>query len=79
MTGWPVEVNWSDHLASQKRGKPFEVSIVRFCHVARSGPLSCDNQTCDGQDQQIVDFLNPGQVPVIAACQPIYAVAKQVQ
>ena len=27
----------------------------------------------------VVVFLNPGQVPVIAADQPIYAVAKQVQ
>ena len=29
--------------------------------------------------KEIVAFLNPGQVPVIAADQPIYAVAKQVQ
>ena len=29
--------------------------------------------------KDIVSFLNPGQVSVIAADQPIYAVAKQVQ
>lgn len=26
-----------------------------------------------------VQFLNPGQVPVLTADQPIYAVAKQIQ
>ena len=29
--------------------------------------------------QDIVAYLNPGQVPVITADQPIYALAKQVQ
>ena len=29
--------------------------------------------------KDIVAFFNPGQVPVIAADQPIFAVAKQVQ
>ena len=29
--------------------------------------------------KEIVSFLNPGQVPVLTADQPIYAVAKQVQ
>ena len=29
--------------------------------------------------RDIVAFLNPGQVPVIAADKPIYAVAKQIQ
>ena len=29
--------------------------------------------------KEIVSFLNPGQIPVIAADQPIYATAKQIQ
>ena len=29
--------------------------------------------------KETVDFLNPGQVPVITADQPIYAVTKQIQ
>ena len=29
--------------------------------------------------REIVAFLNPSQVPIIAADQPIYAVAKKVQ
>ena len=29
--------------------------------------------------KDIISFLNPGQVPVIAADQPIYAVAKHLQ
>ena len=31
------------------------------------------------QIKQTVSFLNPGQVPIMTADQPIYAVAKQVQ
>ncbi len=29
--------------------------------------------------QAIVKYLNPGQVPVLAADQPLYALAKQIQ
>ena len=29
--------------------------------------------------QSIVQHLNPGQVPVLAADQPLYALAKQIQ
>ena len=29
--------------------------------------------------QEVVQYLNPGQIPVVTADQPIYAVAKQIQ
>lgn len=29
--------------------------------------------------RDIVAFLNPGQIPVVAADQPLYALAKQIQ
>ena len=29
--------------------------------------------------KEVVEILNPGQTPVVAADQPIYAVAKQIQ
>ncbi len=29
--------------------------------------------------QSVVQYLNPGQVPVLAADQPLYALAKQIQ
>ena len=31
------------------------------------------------KDSEVASFLNPGQIPVITAKQPIYATAKQIQ
>ena len=64
VTDGPFDVIWSAHHASQKRGKPCEISITM--HVM-------------DKIRKTVVFLNPSQVPVITADQPIYEVAKQVQ
>ena len=76
----PVEVTWSAHHASHKRGKSFEVSITSLLPLLRDQAHSVATvKHVLEKIKAIVEFLNPGQVPVIAADQPIYAVAKQVQ
>ena len=80
MTDGPVDVTWSAHHASQKRGLPFEVSITSLLPLLRDQAHSVATvKHVMDKIKDIVTFLNPGQVPVIAADQPIYAVAKQVQ
>ena len=52
VTGWPVEVNWSAHLALQKRGKPFEVSIASLL------PLLRDQAHSVATVKHVMDKLN---------------------
>ena len=79
MTDGPVAVTWLAHHASQKRGKPFEVSITSLLPLLRDQAHSVATvKHVMDKIKEIVALLNPGQVPVIAADQSIYAVAKQV-
>ena len=80
LTDGPVDVTWSAHHASQRRGKPFEVSISSLLPLLRDQAHSVATvKHVMDKIREIVAFLNPSQVPIIAADQPIYAVAKQVQ
>ena len=80
MTDGPMEVTWSAHHASQKRGKPFEVSITSLLPLLRDQAYSVATvKHVMDKLREIVALLNPGQMPLIAADQPIYVVAKQVQ
>ena len=68
------------HHASQRRGKPFEVSISSLLPLLRDQAHSVATvKHVMDKIREIVAFLNPSQVPIIAADQPIYAVAKKVQ
>ena len=70
----------SSHHASQRRGKPFEVSISSLLPLLRDQAHSVATvKHVMDKIREIVAFLNPSQVPIIAADQPIYAVAKKVQ
>ena len=75
-----VSITWSAHHAARKRSKPFEVSISALMPLLRDQAHSVATmkhamkKICD-----TVAFLNPGQIPVIAAGQPLYALAKQIQ
>lgn len=75
-----MNVTWSAHHASKKRGTPFEVSIASLLPLLRdeAHSVSTIRHVMD-RIKEIVEFLNPGQVPAIAANQPIYALAKQIQ
>ena len=75
-----VNLTWSAYHASQKRSPKFDVSITSLRPLLRDKAHSVAivkhvmQKVCD-----TVAHLNPGQVPVIAADQPSYALAKQVQ
>ncbi len=78
--GDEVNVSWLAHHAERKRGLEFKVSITSLL------PLLCDGAYSvatvrHSRDiaKDAISHLNPNQVPVITADQPIYAVAKQVQ
>ena len=75
-----VNITWSAHHAEKKRGLAFEVSITALL------PLLCDKvhtvATVRHPMNEVRDtiiHLKPGQVPVITANQPIYALIKKVQ
>ena len=80
LTDGPVDVTWSAHHASQRIGKPFEVSISSLLPLLRDQAHSVVTvKHVMDKIRETVAFLNPSQVPIIAADQPIYAVAKKVQ
>ena len=76
-----VNVTWSVHHASKKRSAPFDiVSITALLPLLRDQAHSVATiKHVMNKISDTVAFLNPGQVPVIAADQPIYAVAKQIR
>ena len=72
-----VSIIWAVHHATQKRGKPFEVGISSLLPLIRAQAHSVKHAMEKIRDT--VAFLNPGQTPVLAADQPLYALAKQIQ
>ena len=80
MTDTVSIITWAFHHVTQRRGKPFEVCISSLL------PLNLDQvhsvATIKHAMEKIRDtvaFLNPGQTPVIASDQPLYALAEQIQ
>ena len=75
-----VSITWAVHHATQKRGKPFEVSISSLLPLIRDHAHSVATiKHAMEKIRYTVVFLNPGQTPVLAADQPLYALAKQIQ
>ena len=75
-----VSITWSAHHATQKRSHPFEVSISAMMPLWRDQAHSVATiKHAMAKIRDTVAFLNPGQTPVIAADQPLYALAKQIQ
>ena len=75
-----VNVTWSHHHASNKRSATFEVNMTALLPLLRDQAHSVATiQHVMDKISGTVAFLNPSQVPVIAADQPIYSVAKQIQ
>ena len=75
-----INLTWSAHHASCNRSPEFEVSITSLLPLLMAQVHSV--ATIKHVIQKVRDavaFLNPGQVPVITADQPIFALAKQVQ
>ncbi len=75
-----VNVSWAAYHASKKRSSAFEVSIASLLPLLRNQAHSVATiRHVMDKIKDTVTSLNPGQVPVIAADQPIYAMAKQIQ
>ena len=75
-----TSLNWSAHHATINRGLASEVSI------AAPLPLLCEHAYYVATERYVMDkiketltYLNPDQIPVITADQPICAILKQVQ
>lgn len=78
--GDEVYISWSAHHAEKKRGLEFEVSITSLLPLLRdeAHSVATVRHSMD-KVKDAISHLNPNQVPVITADQPIYALAKQVQ
>ena len=75
-----VRITWASHHATQKRSHPFEVSITSLLPLLRDQAHSVATlKHAMKKIRDTVAFLNPGQTPVIAADQPLYAPLKQIQ
>lgn len=75
-----VNISWAAHHASRKRSQSFEVSITSLMPLIRDQAHSVATiKHCMQKIRDTVAFLNPGQTPVIAADQPLFALAKQIQ
>ena len=75
-----ISVTWSAHHATQKRGQPFKVSIASLLPLLRDEAHSIATiKHVLEKIKETVQFLNPGQTPVVAADQPLYSLAKQIQ
>lgn len=76
----PVNLTWAAHHADKNRNPVFEVSVSSLMPLLRDQAHSVATvKHVMDKVREAVKLLNPGQVPVITADQPIYAVAKQIQ
>ena len=75
-----ISLNWSAHHASLNRGLAFEVSIAALLPLLREQAHSVATvRHVMDKIKETLAYLNPDQIPVITADQPIFAVLKQVQ
>ena len=78
--GETINITWSAYHDSQARARPFHVSISSLLPLLRDEAHSVATiRHVMGKIRDTVEFLNPGQIPVVAADQPLYALAKQIQ
>ena len=75
-----ISLNWSAHHASMNRGLAFEASITALLPLLREQAHSVATvRHVMDKVKETLTYLNPDQIPVITADQPIYAVLKQIQ
>ncbi|CAE1259085.1 unnamed protein product [Acanthosepion pharaonis] len=73
-------ITWSAHHTSQKRTSECETSITSLLPLLRDQAHSVATiKHAMKKVREVVAFLNPGQTPVLAADQPLYAMAKEIQ
>ena len=70
-------ITWLAHHASKKRGSVFEVSVTSLRPLLRDQAHSVATiRHVMDKIKDMITYLIPIQTPVIAADQPIYALAK---
>ena len=75
-----VNITWPVQHVSEKRGLNFKVSITSILPLLRNQGNSVATIRCVmDRIRDTTVFLNPGQIPVITADQPLYALAKPIQ
>ena len=75
-----LNVTWSAHHARKKRSPDFEVTIASLSPLLQDAAHTVATvRHVMEKIQEVVQYLNPGQIPVVTADQPIYVVAKQTQ
>ena len=73
-----LSITWPAHKASTQRGIAFEESIASLLPLLRESAHSVTTiRHVMDRVKQTVAYLNPDQTQVIAADQPLYAMAKQ--
>ena len=78
--GDEVNITWSAYHAEKNQGQEFEVSITSLLPLLRDEAHSVATvKHCMDKVRDAIAHLNPDQVPIITADQPLYALAKQVQ
>ena len=79
-TGVEDSLTWSAYHSSQKENTDIEVSISSLLPLLNDPAHSIVTvKHVMNRIQEAVMLLNPGQTPVLAADQPLYAMAKQIQ
>ena len=75
-----LSITWPAHHASKQRGVAFDESITSLLPLLRESAHSVATiRHVMDRVKDTVAYLNPDQTPVIAADQPIYTIAKQIQ
>ena len=75
-----LRITWPAHYASKQRGLAFDESIASLLPLLRESAHSVATiRHVMDRVKETVAYLNPDQTPVIAADQPLYAMAKQIQ
>ena len=78
--GDEVNITWSANDAEKNQGRESEVSITSLLPLLRDEAHSVATvKHCMDKVRDAIAHLNPDQVPIITADQPLYALAKQVQ
>ena len=75
-----VSASWAAHQASQKRQPHFGVSLPLMLPLFKESvhSVAMMKHAMD-IDNSTTHFLNPGQAPVLATDQPLFAIAQQIQ
>ena len=72
--------SWSAYHASQKRGPMVQVSLTSLLPLLQESAHSVATiKHSMDRIKEATHFLNPGQTPVMAIDQPLFALAKQIQ